>query len=263
MWGKGKVLFKMNKKGQADFIGNLLSTIPKPVLFLFFILLMAGIVALLSPVFNSFGIFCDSDGVVVSVPDANIITNFRLISSLPDADEIGGNSLDPNGLVTKCTQYHDGKSRFTDWGCSDCTHIEDLVSNIDTQADVCEGDAYRTPNANLSWIKRKFICPLDSCLIPEGYYYDVDTGFYECIGDCSSQTLAESRDKKLSELGAFPYYSEAVDDNSYSGLLMFGCSDNLKVQPTIKGVPIFDLKIWAVMILIILLLWGIMKFGKK
>ena len=63
-------------------------------------------------------------------------------------------------------------------------------------------------------------------------------------------------------MGARPLYSDSDADNSYNSFFRFGC-ENYKVVPTLKGIKIFDLKVWAVLILIILLLWGIIKFGKK
>lgn len=252
------------KHAQADFIGNLLSTFPKPILFLFFILLMAGISALLSPVFNSFGVFCDSGGVVLSVPETNIITNIILINSLPDASEISGDILNPRSA---CILLIDGVERLNNQeGCSDCEllPVEDIPFSASLTYDsskFCVGDAYKTSKDNLSWWDKK-ICPQDRCTIPDGYYFDGTIGAFRCIFNCDSQTMYNLRNKKLAELGAFPYYPESVNDNSYNGIFKFGCSDSLRVQPTIKGVAIFDLKIWAVLILIILLLWGLMRFKK-
>lgn len=256
-----------NKKGQADFIGNLLKVTPKWLLFLFFLLLMTGIVALLSPVFNSFGVFCDSKGEVLKLPETNIITNFKLISSLPDAREISGDNIEPNKLGVKCKQFYNGSFRFWNYGGGSCHYCPDGIIDVLGSAshDVCVSDAFNWafPEENLSFWNRKIICPLITCEIPDGYYFSSETGQYECLGLCSSQTLANTRDSKLAELGAYPYYANEIDDNSYEGLLKFGCSSNLKVQPSLKGIPIFDLRFWAIGILIFILLMGIIKFAKK
>jgi len=252
-----------NKKGQADFIGNFLSVIPKPLLFLFFILLLTVIPLLLSPVFQSFGVFCQSDGTVLKLPESNIVTNIRLMATMPDAREIAGESLSPNRALYKCTEYVNDSFRLLDYGCSNCTHLDGYFSEVDFNARVCSGDAFRTDSANLNWWKRSVACPLDDCRIPKNYFYSVSTGSFECLGDCSSQVLAVSRDSKLFELGAYPYYAHDDDDNTFSGFFRFGCSESLRVEPTIKGIAVFRFEFWAILILIVLLGWAIMKFAKK
>ena len=252
------------RKGQTDFIGNLLSIIPKPLLFIFFILLLSVLTVLLSPVFNSFGVFCSSDGLVVKVSESGFFSNIRLISSLPSADDIAGDSIDPNGLFDKCVEFVNGSYRLLNFGCSDCEVLVDYTSKINTLADVCVGDAFRTSDVNLSWYRRTVSCPLFGyCQIPKGYYFEFDSGLFECIGDCSSQTLAVKYDEKLGELGAVPYYSVVDDSVSYKGLFRFGCSESLRVEPTVKGVALFRLSYWAIIMLIGLLLWAIIRFGKK
>ena len=253
----------MNKKGQADIVGNVLSIIPKPVLFLLFIFFLGVIVYLLSPVFNTFGTFCDSNEEVVRVKDSNVFTNIGLLSSLPDAREIAGESIDPDRYLIKCTESINGTTRFLNNGCSDCDIIEGYTPTIDKTSDLCIRDAYRTSNDDLSWFNREVNCPLSDCRIPEGYYYESDIGKYACLGDCSSQTLAQLRDSKLNELGATPLNPNIEKDNSFEGIMQLGCTKSLRVEPRIKGIPIFRMEYWAMLILIGLLLIGIIRFAKK
>lgn len=258
--------FHFGKRGQADIIGNILSTIPKPVIFIFFIVLLGIISALLSPLFNAFGIFCESDLTVVKVHDANIIDNFKLMSSMPDATEIAGDSIDPDRYIfdiIKCTEFYNGSERFiTSGDCHTCTILEDVEAK-NYKTDLCEGDAFRNDEADMSWWQRKVYCPTLDCRIPEGYYYEFDVGEYKCLTDCSSQTLANLRDKKLSELGAIPLYADDMDDMRFEGIFKFGCTKSLRVESTIKGVPIFRLEYWALILLIILMIWGLKHFGNK
>jgi len=241
----------MNKKGQTDFIGNILSIIPKPVLFILFIALMSFIVILISPVFNAFGVYCDSSGEVVKLEQSDFVTNILL--KIPDASEIGGDDINPDGKGYKCTEYINGSNYLKKNSCNDCTLYQDL--------EVCNGDAYRKSDEDLIWLLRVVNCPIDDCRIPKGYYYEFDTGLYECIGDCSTQTLKSERDNKLKELGSVPMYNDG--DSSSKDVFKFGCDKNLRVQPTIKGILIFDLKLWLVLILIMILLYGVINFRKK
>lgn len=252
----------MNKKGQADIVGNIISFIPKPVLFLIFIMLMGVIVILLSPMFNSFGVFCDSTGTIVKLHESNFITNIAVLRSIPDAKEIAGDNINPNKFLLKCTEWINGSQYLSTYGCSTCEFGE-IPSQVDARFDVCDGDAFRTPDNELSWWGENIKCPVADCRIPKGYYFEFDSGEYECIGDCSSQTLANVRDFRLDELGAVPMYEDNLYDNSASSFMKFGCSDALRVEPTVKGIPIFRLEYWLMMILISLLIWGISKFGKK
>ena len=246
----------MNKKGQVDFIGNLLTLIPKPILFIFFIMLLGVITLLLSPVFNSFGVQCMSDGEVVKLHEGNFITNLRLINSLPDADEIGGSSLSVDNV---CLKQIDGKERFVSNGCVDCDLINTSVDNWD----YCIDDAYKTADVDLSWWKRTIDCPRTSfCNIPEGYYFESDTTDFVCIGACENQDLALVRDDKLRKLGARPLYLDKSGDD-IGGVFQYGCTRSLRVEPTIKGIPLFRLEYWAIFILIMLMLWGIMHFRQK
>ncbi len=251
----------MNKKGQADIVGNVLKVLPKPILFLFFILLLSFITFLLSPVFNSFGVFCDSGGGVIRIPESNIITNFQLMRGLPTVEEIGG-SIDPGGFGYDCKEFYNGSNRFTMF--EQCHFCPSGVLDVN-DVTLCMSDVFNwdSPDDNMSWWNRVVFCPLTTCQIPSGYFFSVETGFYECLGDCSSLSLADERDKKLAELGGMPYYPVSYDDNSYRSFFMFSCTDSLRVEPTIKGVPIFRLSFWFIIILIILMLWAIINFGHK
>lgn len=259
-------MIKINKKGQADIIGNFISTIPKPILMIFFIMFLSFIVFLLSPLFNAFGVFCDANGDVVRLEQgSSIFTNFGLISSLPSASEIQGESIEPDRLFGECTVSHNGSNKLLVGAikCINCDayslkYVEDNISN-NIYARVCIGDAFI--NENASSFTKRIICATEPCMIPAGYYYEVDSGNFECVGECSSQTLANLRNNKLSELGAYPLY---ITDgkNSFDGLFRFGCTNSLRVEPTIKGIAIFRMEYWAIIILISLLLWGISKYKR-
>lgn len=255
-----------NKRGQLDFLGNIISTIPKPVLFLLFISLLSIFGLLMNPLLNSFGIFCDTSQTVVKIQDGNIFTNAKLMSSLPGFDELSADFLDPNndlfGLV-QCTESVNGTYRLVDTKCTTCDHIEGVIPRFDSSLYLCAGDAFRTSNDDLNWFKEKIYCPSADCRIPQGYYYDSEDGLYVCLGDCSSQTAFTLRDQKLYDAGARPLYPTLDSSPRFENTFIYSCSDKLRVQPSIKGIPIFSLELWAIVILIVLLLWGIMRFRPK
>jgi len=253
------MVLRMNKKGQADFIGNFLSTIPKPILFIFFIVMLSFIASLLSPLFQGFGIYCDSDAEVVKLENSNLFSNFGLMSSLPDADEIGGTSLTvPDTWYNNCLDYINGSQRiYGGGGCVSCDYFTDEKELY------CIGDAYKLSNEDKTWWKRN-TCGLNNCKIPEGYYFSVEIGKYACLGeDCSGKNLAQERDAKLDSLGAVILYPEDVSDNSAEGFFRFGCNDNLKPEITLKGIPLFRLEYWAILILITIMLLAVMNFRKN
>jgi len=253
-----------NKKGQADIIGNIISTIPKPIIFLIFILLLTLIVALLSPVFNAFGLFCDSNENVVKLGNSDLFSNLNLLRTLPSASEINEGSLETDRLFVKCKIFYNDSYRYDINSCHYCD--KDIYSDFSTWKTLCMGNAFNfeNPEDNLSWVKRTLICPFFDCDIPDGYYYDENTSKYECLGDdCGNTLSATLRDEKLAELGADDLYEGKGYDNSYDGVIKFKCSPNLKVKPTIKGIEVFNFTFWMFGILIIILLWGIMRFAKK
>lgn len=247
----------INKKGQADLVGNFISTIPKPVLFIFFIMLLAVVGFLLNPVFNSFGVYCKSNEEVVKIPNSNLFSNIGLMSKLPGYDDISGESIEPDGFFVKCKEFYNGSFRLLDYGCSDCDFIEGFVSEIDKSASVCWGDAYRKADEDLSWFNRKIKCPIADCSIPKNYYYEVDSGLYECENPllCANVKLSASRDSKLDEVGAVAFYTSDSSDASYDKVFRFECSSKLRVEPTVAGIPFLNPAIWMILTLIIVLVW--------
>jgi len=255
---------KMNKKGQADLVGNFLSTIPKPVLFIFFIMLLAVIGFMLNPVFNSFGIYCKSNEEVVKVPNSDLFSNIALMSKLPGYDDIAGESIEPNRWVIDCKKFYNGSFRYIQTGCSEC-ELDAIIYNVLNEVDLCVADAYELPKSEMSWYKRNIYCPLDSCKIPDNYYYEVDSGLYECSNPalCTDNSLSASRDAKLDEVGGVPLYTSDVTDGDYRKVFMFSCSSKLRVEPTIAGIPFLNPAIWLILMLIIIILWVGISFKPK
>jgi len=254
----------MNKKGQADLTGNILKTMPKPVLFIFFVMLLGVIGFVLNPVFNSFGIYCKSTQEVVKIPNGNLFSNIALMNKLPGMDEISGENIDPDGWFVKCKEFHNGSFRLVDYGCSDCDIISDMGSNLGFSGSLCEGDAYKKSDEDLSWFNRKIKCPVADCTIPKNYYYEVDSGMYECENQelCTNTKLAVSRDAKLDEVGSVPAYTSDTTDASYDKVFKFSCTNKLKVEPTIAGIPFLNPAIWMILMLISVLIWVLMHFNK-
>jgi len=253
----------LNKKGQTN---SIISIIPTPLLFILFILLLVVIGSILNPIFNSFGVYCKSDQEVVKLSESNIVTNLQLISTLPSFDEIAGESINPNGFLEKCTEYVNGSYRFITFGCSECDIIDGYTSKIDTTADVCVGDAYKKSDDELTWIQRTIKCPIISdCVIPDNYYFEVDSGLYECEVPslCADIKLSASRDSKLESLGSVPYYTSDESDTHYSKVFKLSCTEKLRVEPTIAGVPIFNVAFWVLILILIMLIWVVINFFPK
>lgn len=251
-----------NKKGQSDLIGNILTTIPKPIIFLFFILILSFIVFLLSPVFNAFGIYCDSSGEVVQVAQIGVFGNIRLMNSFPSYEVESGEVVDANTWAIPCSRLINGSWKLATTGqCNYCDGtIEEQGGLLTGIPYYCTGNVYNwdDPDENMTWWERVAYCPYENCDIPDGYYFNTSTEGYNCISDCSSIGIVSDRDDLLAKVGAKDLYLD--DDNDF---IKFVCSQELRVKPTIKGIPIFDLSFWFIGILIILMVWGIVKFAKK
>jgi len=257
---------RFNRKGQTDLIGNVLSIIPKPVLFILFIAFLGVIGYLLSPVFNAFGVYCDSSGEVLKIPNGDIFSNLAINSKLKQ-------SVEPDKTVlyvfkTKCTTAYEGEIRFLDYGCTTCSHIpfdevyDGIIDGLNSP-EVCVGDAYRTPDENMTWFQRTLKCNVDDCAIPKGYYYESDTDSFECFDNLCEVSESVYRDNVLADFGGVPFYSSDNDGKSYDSVFRYGCSSGLRVEPTVAGIPILNPKFWALFTLVILMIWAIIHFRKK
>ena len=272
--------------GAGQLLGNLFEVMPKPVKFLFFLLIILILGGVIHFGLQVFGVYCDSGNNPVYL-GANIFSNIGLMDEIPNPEIIGLEAISTGSLqkgVEECSVcydagtiiYEDGSTEgFTKKRCfyngrGGCVLCELAVIDPDrfqlTQATKwCIGDAIRKDREDMS-IMQKWTCGAEwfgRCEPPEHYYYDYNADLYVC-GDetCSGITAGQIWDEKLQSKGAKPIYPEGqIAGKGYKKFIGITCYD-LKPVVSLYGIPIFDYKIWVFLTLIGVIFWIIIKIKK-
>ncbi len=253
-------------KSAVDWTFNVL---PRPILFMLFIVMISMIGTFILPFFfNMTGTFCVNDvkvtGSAFNLPK-NVATYFT-IDTVRNYTKAEAACAPP--IVVNDTWYYNYDGGF----CTNCTVIENHDSDgflsdsaLHTNIGLCAGDAYRTPDENKTWLQ-KFQCESKgdknfysfACEPPLGYYYDYETNAYVCVDDCIDFTTNQTSLALASLQEAGYFATPPVGDESppFVGIKCFGNTPKL----TFIGIDIFDIRIWALLFLIILLWWAYSSF---
>lgn len=134
-----------------------------------------------------------------------------------------------------------------------CTSL--LGVSFDRQrVNVCLSDARALPTLSLS-------CRLNgvgSCSIPYGYVWNFTTGAFDCedtdlCGFNSTEAYAQV-DQLLKEADAKNIY-EDEEEYSYTRLISITCDDDLDPQLAFFGIPLFDYRIWVLLMVLTVMFW--------
>jgi len=119
----------------------------------------------------------------------------------------------------------------------------------------CFGDAYAIDYDEMGWIQKLVCKPNSRCMPPEHYYYDYSSGLFTCQDldicgvNATNNSITYRLDDYLKSAGAELMYGEE-SNNDYKRLLYFKCSKDANPNLTLYGIPIFDYKIWLVLMVI-------------
>ena len=299
-----------NKKGTAltdiistftDIISTFLSTLPRPLQLIIFLLLILLIGNIVQFALNVFGIFCDSGNNPVSV-GFNVIESTSLM--FRSTNMFRGQEDDFTKLekLVSCSNYYENYtfladegsllgfkvpySEILDWLGVDYSIDKDIAParwfynpspcvkcdvtfirlNGGDVEEVCEGDAY--PIINKSFFQ-KVQCDLtaaDICELPDNYFYSYLSNTYVCsISDCDI-AAKDQWDKILRDSGAEYMYAGGVDGsiaafNDYTRAVGVKCEE-LKPKIAFFGIVIFDYKIWMLIGILGVLFWVYWKIKK-
>jgi len=296
-----------NKKGQVvDFFAGIqraiswvLTSAPKPLLLIFFLLFLIVFSAIFGIILNTTGHFCDTAGNEYKTGAFSIVTNFGLIGSMPSNDELNSEVIDATDLplmestVMECTALY-RTSSAGNWTYIDENNDEyDLPSGYYFKNDgciICENPVKALPPGLLGgWKSRINICldniiypktyddmgfiakrscgeTLGRCAIPLGYYFDRNTATFVCDDElCSNEengtnNLGEIWNLKLKEKGAKIQPPSPYGDRDYRNILRIEC-DNGNVTPKLRlaGIDIFNYKLWVMLMILSALLWAVFK----
>ena len=275
----------------GDIIRTAFDTVPKPVKFLLFLLLLLFIGLLIQSILSVTGIYCDSANNPVKL-GGGFIKNIELADEVPnmaflnlEAEEQAEYGISQfSDLITKCSkiipygliQYPDGaEEAFTDkyffdgTFCTDCesvTIIEQLANGdvFDTH-NFCTGTVLRLDKEDKS-VWQKMFCGgmFGGCEPPEHYFWSQELDVFLCSDEtCEGITLGEKWDAKLQEAEATYLYPEGIiAKTSYEKLVGITCTD-IKPNLTVYGIPILDYKIWILLMLVAILVWVLTNIKKK
>ena len=114
----------------------------------------------------------------------------------------------------------------------------------------CSGDAYPK---EWTWTQKWLKCNR-RCEIPLGYKWDSDEGYYLCDDDDICGANATNRpqtrlDDALTQTGATLLYDN-TEKRDYKKLITIKCTNNLNPELTFFGIPVFNYKIWLIIIVI-------------
>lgn len=274
-------------KWLIDFFVN---KVPKPVLFLIFLLMMVVIGFLLSFIFHLVGYHCNSNMELVKVDSMKVLSNIDIaFISNPDHVVKGtgltvcdvypnkcGQEHDcyyyaqqlPNGLYDYCNITNasaDCKYYLKEGVCHNCTEDEICFQSALALGFICgEWHSICTSNAfelqesqALSTATTLFAGRCDtSCAVPEYYMWDIDTGTFTCLDDAKcgeNSTFIKNTelDEKLHKANAVAVYKTNINENDYTQFLRLSCNRQLNPEVTAMGLPIFDYQLW----LLLAVLW--------
>jgi len=279
---------------------------PKPLKYLFFLLLLVGIVSLIPFLLHLMGFHCNSDLNVVQTSPLKIISNIKL-AFMGEGEIINTSSYIPDTLtsqsefvglisipIASCryvicqngSYFYwenenecDGASLMNPYNtvqatwsrCSTCsgdineTFIRGTFGASETTY-LCFGDAQRINESDMSWYQ-KWVCDEDRCIPPSHYYYEYDTGTYDCLDldICGENytTVLSTVDDTIDEAEGQLLYSENDDKNSIKRIAEIVCNEEMTPTLTFYSIPIFDYRIWVFLFIIIILAMFLFKLKKS
>ncbi len=275
-------------KGLIDWF---FTSAPRPLQLLIFLFFILGLFSMVGTFLNVTGHYCDTAGNEYKTGTLDLITNFELLSKIPDAEYLDGNILPADekvlGVFDKCVEeiynpYHyentglfdagdrvylsTGTGKYYDGGfCSDC-ETQTLYDNIThSKGTYCVGDVYRSEDRDDFNFVQRGVCGksggLSACEPPSGYYYDFETANYVCIsGDCADDTMGARWTQLLHDKGADLVPESPYGERDFRNAVAVEC-DIGDLDPKIRffGIDVFDYRIWVFLLLLSALVWAVWK----
>lgn len=261
---------------------------PKAIQIMMFLLLLLLFVSIIPFFTHLIGIHCSSDLEAVKTSPLSVGNNLKLAfmdkddfinASVINPEELGllGGFTDcafyicnDSGLLTQAsasscdnlTKFYIYRTTAFEWSsCTTCLgskfYTGGFAFNLDFEQQGgywCNGDIESLDRDDMNFYQR-FSCDSESrCMPPINYYWEVDTGRYECnnLAECGVNLTAEQitplADQILLDFGAERLYTDTELD--YKKTVYIKCDSNLSPHITFFGIPVFDYKIWLVLIVL-------------
>jgi hypothetical protein len=150
-----------------------------------------------------------------------------------------------------------------DRGCSVCNHTnlgwvddDSSIFGVAHIGDVCIDDAYPPEPFSMDWLYCAALCD-----IPENYRFSFDNGTYICtdLDYCGVNATIESDyafNTRLKRANAELMYP-TIEEKSYRRFVGITCNGDFTPRFAVFGIDVFDFKIWVLLTIIGLLVWGL------
>ena len=279
--------------GAGDLVKSFFELLPKPIKFLLFLAILLLLGVIIGWLLNGLGVFCDSADNPVKI--SNILVSLDLLNEIPDPTTLNLEVIESDTAqymtVEECSvcyeagqvliirelpngsTYKQNISRRTcfykDAGCVICEETigldpqtANLLGNL---KGYCLGDAtikpYEDKNMLSKWFCGKTF--IGRCQPPEHYFYDSTRDNYFCLDEtCTGITAGVRWDEKLRDSGAKMIYPEGqLNKKDADSMVQVSCKD-IKPTITIYGIPIFDYRMWLIIMLITILAGFYIKYKK-
>jgi len=281
--------------GISSSISHFLTTAPKPLLIIIFLVFLLFFASIFSFLLNTTGRFCDTAGNEYKTGTFNLITNIGLLSSMPSQEELDSGTLPASeGLfdstILECGNYYYNWEYIDAAGVRQnlteryyfatperCTTCNQIVKAIPQEGrafgvDICL-DLYVYPKEyeDMSWIAKRTCGKfLGTCDIPEGYYYDGNNNIFACYSDLclnengSVTTMGEAWNLQLKEKGAKLIPPSEHGDKDYRNAIRIEC-DPGELDPKLRvfGINPFDYRLWLFIIILSALVWLLFKIKRR
>lgn len=247
---------------------------PKPITFLFFLLMLLAFGVVINFSLHIMGVHCNSAGDPVKTSMMDFPTNIQVLWEANSGD-LSENAtqtevhpqfwsdrgfglcsdflkLTAEGCYDTCDNLSDTSCRwyYRTPGCFNCTELNIMLCGVDTQLlgdsrqiSVCASDVRETDVSAVRWF---FTCPRH-CSIPDGYYYDWETSNYICEDLAVCGTNATNKNTRLDELlsDADAELMYKNDNKDAFSMIKFKCDkQNLNPALTFFSIPVFDYRVW-------------------
>jgi hypothetical protein len=271
-------------KWLVDFFVN---KVPKPILFLIFLLFITIVGLLVSGMMHLVGIHCTSAKEVVKTDTMDFFNNARVIFASQDLlsqpsynlsdiypklsydDVIFYGKLNSSlGLWVACGENDTGCTYHLKHGaCYNCTYADKCIAKTlficGEYIQICTGDAYAWQRGSL---QSKALCLFDYAPVPFNYAFNSTTGLYNCIASdycgANATLIANTQlDDLLNSMGETAYYGTEATTH-INRMVGIKCSG---VQPTISffGLEVLNFKVWVLMTVIYVLFIMLTQIGQQ
>ena len=269
-------------------IDTFLNKAPRPIQIIIFLMMLLVFVSIIPFFTHLVGIHCTSDLQPVKTSPLSVSNNLRL--AFMDRDDlINATVLNPeelgalggftdcayyicndSGILTQAdstfcdnlTKFYIYKTTAFDWSrCTNCDGTEFYTGGFRFNLDLdqqggywCNGDIERKDRDDMNFYQ-KFSCDSESrCMPPINYYWEVDTGRYECnnLDECgvnlTEENITPLVDQILVDFDAELLYTDT--DLDFKKTVYIKCDGEASPHITVFGIPVFDYKIWLILYII-------------